>query len=564
MKTIKTLTLLFLLLAVVGGISFLPDQSMGGDRDQMKERDLVPDKTPYDPILLAQQSAGGNEAVPPAYRERRSIASKNPTTDEAAGSEPLKLGLREFIRLVREKNEQILFQDSEWAISREAIQSAKAIFEPELVSSYQHDDSSKKNTVRDIVSLNFSSAVFDEKSDDYQTAVEILAPSGGRVRLGYNLRAFHNTIDRQYGVNREYESFLGVNLTQPLLKGGGVQATMAGIQVAEADADIAFQSYREQMMRVVSQAIAAYWDLYLAQEKYKVRKDSEHIAEEILRDNLARVKTGKMAETEVLEARAGLALRKSLVTEARQVMVSTMNNMRSLFSSSAAETEAGVEAADRLDIEVVETDFYDSLLKALKLRPEYISSRKKIEREVIRLIFAKNQRWPQLDLKGSYGLNGLADSFNNSWDDVSAHDFKTWSIGVELRIPLGGGRKSRSELEASKQRKRQALLELKAVEVAVANGVDTAIQNVHSALEQSRNYASAVDMNKRLLEAEIARFRAGKSSSRDLLEREEDLNKAKEAELESLVRYKKALLQLDLSEGSLLSKHRIEVMEVDL
>jgi outer membrane protein TolC len=318
------------------------------------------------------------------------------------------------------------------------------------------------------------------------------------------------------------------------------------------------------MMRVVSEAIATYWDLYLAREKHKLRKESEHNAEELLKDNLVRAKTGKMAEKEVLEAEAGLALRKSLVSEAKQTIVFAMNSVRNFLSFSVAETKAEIEPAEQLVLKEIQPDYADSLARAFKLRAEYIASLKKMKREDIRLLFAENQIWPQLDLKGSYNMNGLADTPGNSWHDARKEDYTTWSVGIELRIPLGGDMKSRSELAATRQRKRQTLLEMKSVEVALANEVDTAINNVYNAREQAGHYASVADKNRRLLEAEIARFKAGKSNSRILLERDEDLNRGREAEIESLVKYQKALLQLDLAEGSLLINHGIEVTGADL
>ena len=503
------------------------------------------------------------ETAPPLGNKNHSHSRKRPLLNDPHSTGRLGLSLTDFIQLVREKNEQIRFRDLEWAISREAVKGANAIFEPAFVSTYQHGDLRQRTTLKERVELNFLPE-FAEKSTDYEAALEGVVPTGARLRLGYSLRAFRNTLDEAYGIEREYKTFIGASITQPLLKDGGIKTTMAGIQVAEADADIAFQAYREQMMRTISEAIAAYWDLYSAQEKYKVREDSVHIAEQILRDNLVRVRTGKMAETEVLEARAGLALRKSFLSQAKQEIISAMNKVRTLFSFSAAEKEVWIEATDRIEIDEIKPDFGESLLKAFKLRAEYISSRRKLEREDIRLVFAKNQRWPQLDLKGSYGLNGLADSSGESWDDAWDRDFKTWTVGVELRIPITGDMKARSELEASRKRKKQVLLELKAVEVALANAVDTAIRSVHSAEEQVRYYANVVDYNRRLLDVEIARFNAGKSNSRLLLEREEDLIRAKEAELESLVKYKEATLELETAEGSVLLSHGIEVMDVEL
>jgi outer membrane protein TolC len=511
---------------------------------------------------LAYESRAGADPAR-VIVERSRDAPEKPMADHRIGSEPIKMSLRDFVQLVREKNEQIGFQDSELAISREAVKGAKAIFEPAFIGSYQYQDDKRRNTLQELLSLSFIPD-FLEKSRNYQAAVEGVVPTGGRLRVGYSLRDFSNNIAERFNVERESRSAIGVSVTQPLLRGGGVKATMAGIKVAQTDADIALQNYRGQMMRVIAEATTSYWDFLLAREMYKVRKESERNAEEILNDNIVRVKTGKMAETEVLEAEAGLALRKSLVSEAKQRIIAAANIVRTFISSSAAETMAEIEPAETLYLEETKLDFTESLAKAFKRRAEYLSTLKKIEREDIKLVFVKNQTWPQLDLKGSYNMNGFSDTPGHSWDDAWKRDYPTWSVGIELRIPLGGDKKSRSELAATRQRKRQALLELKAVEVSLANALDTAIQGVRNVREQVGHYAGIVDMNRRLLQAEVARFQAGKSNSRILLEREEELNKAREAEIESLVRYKKSLFQLELAEGSLLVNHGVEVMEVGL
>jgi len=94
--------------------------------------------------------------------------------------------------------------------------------------------------------------------------------------------------------------------------------------------------------------------------------------------------------------------------------------------------------------------------------------------------------------------------------------------------------------------------------------MDTAIRGVQSALDQLKQYISVIDFNERLLEAEVARFRTGKSNSRLVLEKEGNLLQAKEARLDSLLKYKKALVDLEMAEGSLLRNHGIEIKEADL
>jgi len=202
--------------------------------------------------------------------------------------------------------------------------------------------------------------------------------------------------------------------------------------------------------------------------------------------------------------------------------------------------------------------FEDSLKKAFSSRPEYIASQKKIEQENIRISFAENQIWPQLDLKASYSLNGLGTGYEDSIYDAKTSNKENWALGLEITLPMGGGQKNRSELTSSKLKKRQALLQAKAIEVALANTVDSAIQQVHSTSDQINYYQQVVDFNEKLLEVELERLKAGKSNSRLVLEKEEDFINAREAELETRVNYKKALLRLLVAEGVLLKKFGIE------
>jgi outer membrane protein TolC len=136
-------------------------------------------------------------------------------------------------------------------------------------------------------------------------------------------------------------------------------------------------------------------------------------------------------------------------------------------------------------------------------------------------------------------------------------------VGIELQIPLGGGKKSRSELNTAKKRKKQSVLEVKAIETLIANETDTTVNNLYNTRAQLDHYKEAVSLRENLLEVEMARFKAGKSDSKVLLEREGHLLQSKEAELEALANYGKALLSLEKAEGTLLLNYGIEVMEVE-
>ena len=78
-------------------------------------------------------------------------------------------------------------------------------------------------------------------------------------------------------------------------------------------------------------------------------------------------------------------------------------------------------------------------------------------------------------------------------------------------------------------------------------------------LETVDNYRQVVEFNQNLLKSQIARLNAGKIEPRKVLEVEADLLEARSAASESLVQYRRALLELELVEGSFLESRNLEV-----
>ena len=471
-------------------------------------------------------------------------------------SELYPLSLTKFIDLVVERNQQVESRDADLTIKIEGITAASSIYEPALVGGYSYLYNNEQNTDAERAS-RLGKETYEQKSGSYKLGVEGLVTTGGKYSVGL---ALNETKDDLLNTEEQYRQLAYVNLTQPLLKNAGIETTDTPIRIAEGDAGLAFQSYRQELLNIVGRATVVYWDLFMAQQKVAMRAESVQMANQLLEDNRARYRTGKMAEIEVLEAESGVALRMALELDAQKEYVIAMNDAFSMFAAHAVAYDADIAANEPLILENGAYNYQDSVSKAFELRPEYLASHMRLSQENIRLAYAENQRWPELDLKASYGLNGLDSDRSGAWDNMADDDYYSWSVGFEFRVPLFGDRKSTSELAQVKQRKRKALLEMKTIEVALANAVNTTIRNIKSATEQAEYLARVADYNSRLLEIEQVRLKAGKSNSRLLLEKEEDSRAAKEAALEALVSQKKAILELEMAEGSLLSRYYKDVM----
>jgi outer membrane protein len=480
----------------------------------------------------------------------------------------LDLTLEQFLQLVLERNESIQARMLELEVNRRKARAEYGVFEPELFGSVSREVNKRENTVEQQQS-QIGQSFFAERNDIYQGGIETLVPSGARLRLGYTLRDIENTL-QQGGfftaprTNGEFQAFFGLSMVQPLLKNAWYGGTLAGVRIAALSSDIAFQDYRRQLMLIVSTAEASYWNLYMAQEQVRFFRESVATAEKIFNDNRARLEAGKGSELEVLEAEAGLALRRSRLSDAEQKRYEAANRVISLYSETVIASRQMIRAVDQPHVIDPQLSYYDIWRTAFELNPDYLIQRLRLMQESVRVGYARNQRLPELNFRGSYGVNGLGETPGQAWEDITAQDFPSWSLGIELRVPLAGGIKAGNELAAARLREKQAAVLLREVETQIANAIDTTIHKVRSTRDSVQSYQTVVRFTENLLESALARLDVGRIESRKVLEVETDAFEARNAVVDAMVQFQRARLELELMQGAVLKARSLELTQAEL
>jgi len=432
-------------------------------------------------------------------------------------------------------------------------------FEPELVASGAKEYNNRKNTIEQTISQG--TTAFEEENKLYSAGIEGLSPTGARYNFGYSVRDLNNNLRvlPTDPFRRQFQSFLGVTVTQPLLKDAGLSSSLARLRLAKQDENIARQEFRRQMLMVIGSVESVYWDLFVAQERLALRTTSVTAADKLLGGNRDRVREGKMAEIELVEAEAGLAQRRSAASEATQHLVELSGRLRTLFAEPVDQPNFVLKASDTPPPAGPAPSINDALTDSVALHPEYLARLYRAEQEKVRVAYAKNQRWPQIDLKASYGSNGLGDDYHGAWGDIEQHDHNSWSVGVEMRLPLLLGIRQRNTLSAARAHGREALLNLKAAEVEIANNIFTAQRKVESLQSVASNYDDVAAAGQRLLKNEQDRFGEGKTDSRRLLEVENQYSDAQVAALESRGEYEKARVEFEMASGRLLKLRGLDL-----
>jgi len=485
-----------------------------------------------------------------------------PPSPPMASLAPWSLSLSNYIGLVLQRSEKLQADATNLRATNRYARAERGIFEPAFVGSAEHNENRRQNTARDVVSLGNS--LFDERNNSYTSALEFLVPSGARIRIGYSLREIHNNLQFGARTNGEYETFIGGNVVQPLLRNAGAAATRFAIRLADSNADIAKQEYRRALLQLIGGSESAYLGLYLAQEQLRTFQESVRVAETVLADFRIRAETGKASELDVLQAEADLSERNNGRRDAEQKLAEARARTAAFVATTERDFQGILTAEPPAAVTPEKLDFEERWPTLFDFNPDYVAQRKRIDQEGIRVAFARNQRLPQLDLRASYGMNGLGQTAGESWDAVKTGEFPTWYVGAEVRIPLGGDSKSRHELAAARDRQSASVLALRDLETQLANLLATSIHRVRNSQAAIADTETTVRLNKTLLDTELARLDVGRVEARRVLEVERDLLIAKLTALAAVILYHQSTIDLEILSGTYLMKRGIESLSGEL
>lgn len=504
--------------------------------------------------------------------------ASSPASGLGAGT--VNLRLDDYLQEVVQHNDALQAALYEAAASHRKSKAEYGAFEPQFDISATHEANRRTNDLQQAASQS-GQTTFDERNDLYEAGVETLLPIGGKVRLGYTLNDLDNNIAPGTGsilgspntnnaFYKEYETFVGVSLTQPLLKNAGFAATMAPLRLAAMDSAIAFQQYRRQLMLTISRAESAYWNLYYAQEQMDFFDESVKVSQEVLDDSRQKLQAGQGAELDVMEAQSGLALRQTKRNEALQDYYDALGNLLALTGKSpdprtgAIANGLALRAADRPPETNADLYYQPGLEDALELNPDYQVLAQKVKQEQLRVQVARNQLLPELDLKSAYGYNGLGNDPGGSMGSMDTQNLPSWSVGLEMIVPLWGGIKEHNMYSAAKLALDEANSTLRDTLSQIANHLSMIIQKTHSWQQSIASYQTVVQFNEALLKTQTERLKAGTIDAHALLEVEADLLDSRQELANALVQYRRAVLEEDLTTGDLLKRHNLEISRQQL
>lgn len=303
-------------------------------------------------------------------------------------------------------------------------------------------------------------------TSDFQTSLEQLLPLGTRVRVDSVTNYLFNPQNPPgLNPNPQYFSYTQFGFSQPLLRGAGVDVTMAPIKIAAAQAEQTDWQFKQEMLALVRSVETTYWSLYAQQKNLRAIEDVLPLFRETVRLRQQQAGAALGNESDVFRARSDQLLfeQRRLDTMARiaeQQLV--LRNLMGLSPSDDAEIWTLALPETARPTESLES----AVMTAVTSRPDVLRQRLAVYVAQQERLLADTDLKPQLDVTGFWRLNGLDDNLGGSYGVQTNHDYRDWQLGVFFQVPLG---------------RRQGFANLRAAEVKISRERAMLDQTAHQA-----------------------------------------------------------------------------------
>ena len=407
-----------------------------------------------------------------------------------------------------------------------------------------------------------SSSPFDPLGPEYEEDRRYAKSSlGGRLPFGgtYEFSASSYRLDSTY-TNRdsayydpEYGSSVKLTVTQPLLRNFGSDVNLAPVNIAKGDLAVARLETRSAIEAVIARVLLASYETFFSIKNVEVKQESIDLAQALLEENKRRVELGRMPAINVTQAKARIAEAEAELIQAQNFYQQRQNQLQELTQGNyildAPDYKlTGVESSLP---PVPQALVHEQLARTmLTQNPDYMTAMKGVEIEGIRVLYNKNQVYPEINLRMSIGTSGLENDFGSTYSDFESRDNPDWGVGVEFNMPLDN-RTAKSRYRAAKKRERQALLEAKQTEVQLLAALDNAIYQLEASVERQVLIEESVRLELEALEAEERRLENGVTTNYEVLNQQRELSVSQTQGLAAEVEVQKAWIQLLLLQGEL-------------
>lgn len=502
----------------------------------------------FRPIARASQSLAllAASIAPLIGAEGTPAAAKPFTLDEAIG-----VALQNNFNL----RTQVLTVDN----AKESLAIQEAASDPTLTASTTRAVSQAASTTSRLDGTASQGPRSDNTTMRVGATLPKISATNGSVSLTANVtRAATNSTNALF--NPSFGNGVSANLTQPLMRDAGRRAANAAIDRARLGLTIASIGYKSSVLQLISDTENAYYNLVAARESYRIRQLSLERYQLLLDESQARRKSGVATDLDVLTAEVNVANARRALIQQEQTVRDTEERLLNTINLPAFDTQLGpVSFNDYTD---GAPNFAQSYKQARDYYPDTLSAAETLKQLEIDLETAKRNTLPTLDLTASLGYTARATNqgYQQAISNLPNDHGNNWAMGLNYSMPWGRNADKARFRQASNNISSQKI-RIEQLEQALMMNVRQAVRAVETNLAAVEIAAKATELAARQFDQQKARYDAGLSTSRIVVQFQEDLETARFNELSAKVALRRAVAELRRLEGSSIGRYKVELLK---
>ncbi|MSU45924.1 MAG: TolC family protein [Lacunisphaera sp.] len=490
-------------------------------------------------VLLSCSCAPAQDNPPSPSPPSSTLPDQGPIGKVPPPSPQPEFTLETCIARALQKNFDLEIQRFNPQIAKDSIEIAQGGYQPQLAVSGATGES--------------ASPSFTSKTSDLRVGVTQRLYTGTTVSA--SSRIDRSSSDPAFSaLDPAYTADLTLSVRQSLLRGFDVGVNRAGINRAEIGLQRANLDFKATALDVIQDTENAYYNLAFAREQLTVRNFSRALANKLHDEARIRRDTGVATDLDVLQAEVGVANARRNVILAEQSVKDRQDALLALIGQ--FELDATLGTVRFAEVSEATPVFASSYLMAKQYQPDYLSAQAAIKQMKLDLKVTKDSAKPDFTVGAALGLSDTNGSGQNAFSDALDRQDHSWQVDFAFNYPWG--------LTSDRARYRQSLatlnreqVRLKQIEQNIELQVRRAVRSVEANVESVKIATFAALLSERQYELEKARFDAGLSTSRRVLEAQDDLEAARMNELQARVALHTASAGLHRVEGSSLQRYNI-------
>jgi outer membrane protein TolC len=383
--------------------------------------------------------------------------------------------------------------------------------------------------------------------------------------------------------NPAYLPTYSVSFTQPLARGLSIDPNRQQIIVTKLARDISEVQLKSTIVNTVSNVREAYWNLVYAVQSIEVAQQGLALASQLVRDNQTRMQIGTMTPLDVVTSQSQEAQARLTLVQAMSTRDTAEITLKQQIVSGTQDTNwnARIDPVDRPSFEPVQLNIEESVRRALAERTDLLQAKKNLEQNDVTNKFLRNQLLPQADVVLSYGLQGLGGTQlvranNNAIDSalvstvpggygsalgtLFTNQYPTWSVQLRFSQPIGHVSVGNTSMAAAKIQLEQTALQVKQIELQVATEITDAVVTVRNDQQTVETAQIAQDLAQKSYDAEVQKLKVGLSTNYNVIQQLNLLNAAKNSDLQAVLNYRNALVELDRAQQTTLNTANITLL----